>query len=245
MTSEAVLVQTFVEIADTLVDDFDIVDLLTVLADRCVEVLDVDAAGIMVSSADGELRVLASSSAAMRLLELFELQHEDGPCPDAFRTGERTSSSSLTHDLSRWPRFSARAIEVGFGAVDALPMRLRGRTIGALNLFRAGEGALNEADLVAAQPFADVATIAVLQHQAASEANALNEQLTFALNSRVAIDQAKGMVAERLTVGIDDAFAQLRTYARSRNLRLVDVARDVLDGSLAASELSTTKGPTG
>ena len=237
MTRETALIQTFVEIADTLVDDFDVVDLLTVLADRCVEVLDVDAAGLMIASADGELRVLGSSSNAMRLLELFEVQAQQGPCFEAYTTGAAVYGELGDSADDRWNEFASRAIEAGFRSVQALPMRLRGHTIGALNLFRHTSGPLDGPDLAAAQAFADVATIALRQQRAAAEATEVNQQLTNALNSRVAIEQAKGMVAERLVIDMENSFGCLRAYARNNNLRLVDVARDVIDGSLASTEL--------
>ncbi len=239
MSREALLVRTFVELADTLVDDFDVVELLTILADRCVEVLDVAAAGLMVASVDGVLRVVASSSDAMRVLELFELQSEDGPCPECFRTGLPVVNQQLDRVDARWPRFAPRAREAGFESVHALPMRLRGQTIGALNLFRAVPGNLDETDVTAAQAFADVATIAVLQQRAVAEAQVVNDQLTRALNSRIVIEQAKGMVAERTGVGMELAFARLRAHARNHNLRLVDLAQGVIDGSQPVATLDS------
>jgi len=237
MTKEALRVRTLVELADTLVDDFDVVELLTLLTDRCVEVLDVTAAGLMLVAPDGDLRVVASSSEAMRTLELFELQAEEGPCLDCYRTAQPVVNQNLATVNGRWPRFAAEAIEAGFHSVHALPMRLRGNIIGALNLFRTDLGELNEADLEMAQAMADVATITILQHRAAIEAQDLNEQLNHALNSRVVIEQAKGMVSEREQLNMEQAFKMLRNHARAHNLRLVDVARDVIDGTLAASKL--------
>jgi GAF domain-containing protein len=237
MTSEALRVRTLVELADTLVDDFDIVELLTLLTDRCVDVLDVSAAGLMLVAPDGDLRVVASSSEAMRTLELFELQAEEGPCLDCYRTARPVVNQNLATVNGRWPRFAAEALDAGFHSVHALPMRLRGNIIGALNLFRTDLGEMNDADLEMAQAMADVATITILQHRAALEAQDLNDQLNHALNSRVVIEQAKGMVSEREQVDMEDAFTMLRNHARSHNLRLMDVARDVIDGKLAASSL--------
>ena len=237
MTREALLARTLVELADTLVDDFDVIDLLIRLADRCVEVLDVEAAGIMLAAPDGQLRVMASSSEAMRVLELFEIQAQEGPCLDSYKSGMPV----VVHDLSAadglWPRFAAEAREAGFQAVNALPMKLRGTVIGALNLFRVDLGEMGPDDLEVAHAFADVATIAILQHRAAHEAQVINEQLTYALNSRVVIEQAKGMVAERLGLDMERSFTALRTHSRNHNLRLVDVANAVIDGSLVASAL--------
>jgi GAF domain-containing protein len=237
MSREEMLARTMVELADTLVADFDVVELLTRLTDRCVEVLDVEAAGIMLAAPDGDLRVMAASSETMRVLELFELQSQEGPCLDAFRTGRPVVNQDLVSIDGRWPQFGAVAIAAGFRAVHALPMRLRGVVIGALNLFSAGPGQMPQADIDAAQAMADVATIAILQHRAALEAQILNEQLSYALNSRIVIEQAKGMVAERETVNMEEAFAMLRNHARNHNLRLVEVARDVIASKLSVSAL--------
>jgi GAF domain-containing protein len=238
---EAVLAKTFVELADTLVADFDVVELLTLLADRCVDVLHVGAAGLMLVGPDGALRVMASSSEAMRVLELFEIQAREGPCVDCFRTGRPVVNRDLAADKTRWPRFAVEALNAGFHSAHALPMRLRGNGIGALNLFHVGEGAMLEDDINAAQALADVATIAILQHRATLESQVLNEQLHHALNSRILIEQAKGMVAENQGLNIEESFAVLRNYSRNHNLRLVDVADSVIGGSLPASAL----GPPG
>jgi GAF domain-containing protein len=240
MTRESQLVRTVVELADTLVDDFDVVDLLTLLADRCVEVLDVQAAGIMLAAPDGQLRVMASSSEAMRVLELFEIQAQEGPCFDCHRSGQPVANRDLAGRNGRWPRFAAEALAAGFRSAHALPMRLRGSVIGALNLFRTEEGELQPTELEIAQALADVATIAILQHRAALEAQVLNEQLTHALNSRVVLEQAKGMVAERLNLDMERSFATLRGHARNHNLQLSVVAQAVIDGSLATSRLESS-----
>ena len=237
MNREAVIARTLVELADTLVGDFDVVDLLTQLADRCVDLLDAEAAGIMLTAADGQLRVMASSSDAMRVLELFEIQEQEGPCLDANRTGLPLVNQDLSSEDGRWPTFAPEALAAGFRSVHALPMRLRGSVIGALNLFRADVGEMGSADLEIAQAFADVATIAILQYRAAREAQVVSEQLGQALNSRVAIEQAKGMVAERLDLDMEQAFTTLRGHARSHNLRLVDVAAAVIEGTLQPSAL--------
>ncbi len=236
MSRETMLARTLVELADTLVADFDVVELLTLLADRCVDVLDVGAAGLMLVAPDGDLRVMASSSETMRVLELFEVQSQEGPCLDCYRTGRGVASNDLEAD-ERWPRFSAEALAAGFHSVQALPMRLRGSIIGALNLFHPQAGEMRPADLVAGQALADIATIAILQHRAALEAQILNEQLNHALNTRIVIEQAKGVVAERDGVDMEKAFTTLRNHARSHNLRLADVAGDVISGKLAASAL--------
>jgi len=243
MPREAILAKTLVELADTLVADFDVVELLTLLVDRCVEVLDVGAAGLMLVAPEGDLRVMASSSEAMRVLELFELQAQEGPCLDCYRTGRPVVNQDLATVNGRWPRFAAEALAAGFRSVHALPMRLRGTVVGALNLFHVEPGEMHQADVDAAQALADVATIAVLQHRAALEAQVLNEQLNHALNSRIVIEQAKGMVAERRNLEMEEAFAALRTYARNHNLRLADVARGVIDGTVAVPRLESSPPP--
>jgi GAF domain-containing protein len=237
MSREALLARTFVELADTLVADFDVVELLTVLTDGCVDVLDIGAAGLMLAAPEGDLRVMASSSEATRVLELFELQSQEGPCLDCYRTGQPVVNQDLATVNGRWPRFAAEALAAGFHSVHALPMRLRGTVIGALNLFHIEPGEMRQADVAAAQAMADVATIGVLQHRAALEAQVLNEQLNHALNSRIVIEQAKGIIAEREGLNMEQAFSTLRNHARYHNLRLVDVAGDVIGGTLAASAL--------
>jgi GAF domain-containing protein len=237
MPRETLLARTLVELADALVADFDVVELLTVLTDGCVDVLDVGAAGLMLVAPEGDLRVMASSSEAVRVLELFELQSQEGPCLDCYRTGQPVVNKDLATVDGRWPRFAAEALAAGFHSVHALPMRLRGDVIGALNLFHIEPGEMRHADVAAAQAMADVATIAILQHRATLESQVINEQLNHALNSRIVIEQAKGMVAERSGVDMEQAFSTLRNHARNHNLRLVDIARDVIDGTLAAAAL--------
>jgi GAF domain-containing protein len=227
-----------VELADTLVDDFDVVELLTRLTDRCIDVLDVAAAGIMLVAPDGALRVMASSSEAMRVLELFEVQAAEGPCLDCYRTAQPVLNVDLAAVNGRWPRFAAEALEAGFHSVNAFPMRLRGTIIGALNLFHIEPGQMAPPDIEAAQALADVATIAILQHRAVAEAQHINEQLQNALNSRIVIEQAKGMVGERANLNMEEAFSKLRAHARDNNRRLVDVARDVISGALSAASLA-------
>jgi GAF domain-containing protein len=237
MPRESLLAQTLVELADSLVDDFDVVELLTLLTDRCVEVVGASAAGILLMSADGELGVMASSNEATRILELFELQCQEGPCYDCYQTGALIVAPDLTAADGRWPHFAAESLAAGFRSVHAVPMRLRGTTIGALNLFRQETGALDEADAQAAQALADVATIAILQNRALLAAQVVNEQLQNALHSRIVIEQAKGVVAERSGIDVEKAFTLLRAYARNHGRRLADVAHDVIDRKFGATDL--------
>ncbi|MGQ0615871.1 MAG: GAF and ANTAR domain-containing protein [Acidimicrobiia bacterium] len=245
MPREALLARTFVELADTLVDDFDVVELLTLLTDRCVEVLDASAAGLMLVSPEGDLRVVASSSEAMRMLELFELQAQEGPCLDCYRTGEPVINADLQTIDGRWPRFAPEAIDAGFRSVHALPMRLRSVVIGSLNLFRAEEGEMSDADVLAGQALADVATIALLQHRVVLEVQTVNEQLNYALNSRIVIEQAKGMLSERAGVNLEEAFSRLRGYARRNNARLLDCGQRFIDGTLTVVDIELADPPRG
>ncbi len=237
MTRESLLIATLVELADNLVDNFDVIDVLTVLSNRCVDAIDVDAAGVMLSSPGGELAFLASSSESMRVLELFQIQSDQGPCIDCFRDGRAIVNYELSEADELWPLFTPRALAQGFRSVHCLPMRLRGRTIGALNLFRTTQGPLDDEDIVVAQGLADVATIAILQHRTNLDAQTLNGQLSIALNSRIIIEQAKGMVSQTVNCGMDDAFGHLRAHARNHNLGLTEVARRVVERELAIEDL--------
>jgi len=224
------LSETFVELTDTMIADFDIIDFLHVLTGRSVELLDVSAAGLLLADPRGELRVVAASSEAARLLELFQLQSDQGPCLDCFRSGRSVAVADLGAD-HRWPRFAAAAGQAGFCAVQALPMRLRDQVIGALNLFRETAGPFDAEVMRVGQALADVATIGLLQERSVRRKETLNEQLQTALNSRVIIEQAKGKLAERLGIDVNQAFALLRDQARNRNQRLSDLARAFVDGT--------------
>jgi GAF domain-containing protein len=243
MAQQSGLAETLVELADTLVADFDVVDFLHTLALRCTELFDAAEAGLMLADQRGGLRVVASSSERARLLELFEVQNEQGPCLDCFRSGSRVVSEDLDADLNRWPLFVPEALNAGFRSVHALVLRCQSQVIGALNIFRTPPGGLLEADLVAAQAMADVATIGILQQRAVQEARVLAEQLQSALNSRVIIEQAKGVLAERARVNLDDAFGMLRGYARNHNSRLRDVAEAVITGTVVIERVRRPRRP--
>ncbi len=237
MPNQELLVRTLVEMADSLVADFDVVDLLTLLSERCVQTLDVATAGVMLATPAGNLAVVASSSDGMRTLELFQLQSDEGPCVDCFQTRQPVVNIQLGEAAGRWPKFAPHALAAGFQSVHSLPMRLRGATIGALNMFRKEKGTLGGDDVTAAQALADVATIAILQHQAALDAQRLNQQLSGALQSRILIEQAKGKISESANVDMDQAFLWLRGHARNHNIRLGDLARDIAEGTIAAGSL--------
>jgi transcriptional regulator with GAF, ATPase, and Fis domain len=230
--TEQQLAEAFVTLADTLVDDFDVVDFLHELTVRCARVLGVSAAGVLLTDQRGVLRVVAASTEQTRLLELLQSQTNRGPCPECFHTGRPVAVADLSAPdaATRWPRFVAEARRIGFASVHALPMRLRTDVIGALNLFCTRPGALDEDTTRLAQALADVATIGLLQARAIRNREVLAEQLQTALNSRVVIEQAKGVIAERHQVDVDQSFTLLRSTARSSNRRLSDLARAIVDG---------------
>jgi transcriptional regulator with GAF, ATPase, and Fis domain len=243
MTRERLLAEAFVDAADTLVEDFDVIDFLHTLAEHCVRLLDVDAAGIMLADRAGSLYPAASSTENARLLELFELQTDAGPCIDAFTTGRAVVNVDLHASAARWPRFAEAAEATGFVSAHALPLRLREDVIGTLNLFCTKAGPLSDQDERTGQALADVATVGILAQRSLMHAELLAAQLQTALNSRVAIEQAKGVLAERRGVGVDEAFTLLRAHARNHQLRLSDLARDVADGSSTDAELLGGVGP--
>jgi transcriptional regulator with GAF, ATPase, and Fis domain len=227
------LSNTFVDLADTLVADFDVIDFLHMLTDRSVALLSASAAGVMLADPRGELRLAASSNEAAGLLELFQLQNDQGPCLDCFRTGQPVTAADLTSPSQQWPRFATAATEAGFRRVEALPMRLRDQVIGALNLFRVDPAPFDPAELRIGQALADVATIGLLHERNVRRTETVAEQLQRALNSRVVIEQAKGKLAERLGMDMDQAFGLLRDYARNSNQRLTDVAANFVNSATA------------
>lgn len=226
------LLDTFVKLADTLIDDYDVVDLLQFLVDTCRDVLDTTAAGILLADARGELEVVASTSEASRLVEVMQLSAEQGPCIESFRSGRRVSVPDIEASKDEWWQFRGSALAQGFRSVDALPLRLRDATIGTLNLLRSTPGAAAEDSILAAQAFADVATIGILHERTLRESAILSDQLQAALNSRIIIEQAKGVVSYTRGVSIDEAFTLMREYARSHSMGLSIVAARVVDRSL-------------
>jgi transcriptional regulator with GAF, ATPase, and Fis domain len=231
------LARTFVELADTLVADFDLIDFMSVVVERCAELLDSAEVGLALAATRGELRVMASSTERMRALELIEFQNDEGPCRDCLLSGEQVLNHRLDQSEDRWPRFTPQARDAGFQMVHALPLRLRSEVIGAMNVFSPELRELEPEDVHLTQALADAATIGILQERAVKHGADLAGQLQGALNSRIVIEQAKGIVAERRQVDMDEAFALLRSYARSNRKQLSDVARAIIDHSLAPAEL--------
>ncbi|MGH3982170.1 MAG: GAF and ANTAR domain-containing protein [Pseudonocardiaceae bacterium] len=225
------LARTLVELADTLVDEFDLVEFLHLLVDRCVELLEVSATGLMLADAHGRLRVMASSAENIRLLELFQLQNQEGPCLECYRTGAPVRHPDLAEAADRWPRFAPVATGSGFRTVHALPMRLRSQVIGALNLFHTEANALAPEVTRIGQAMADVATIGLIQERALRQHDILVDQLQAALDSRVLIEQAKGVLAERHGIDPGEAFTLLRTTARNQGQRLTELASAVIEGT--------------
>ncbi|MCU1501042.1 MAG: hypothetical protein JWM12_396 [Ilumatobacteraceae bacterium] len=230
----------FVEIVDTLVDRFDVIDVLTLLASRCVELLDTSAAGILLVDDDGNLRVMGASTEQIGLLELFQIQNEQGPCLDCFRNGVVVTNADLAAG-SPWPLFAEQSIAAGFLSVCAVPMRFRDLTIGCLNLFVGPPRALLAADVTLARALADVATIAIMQDQATRAAAIREGRLQSALVSRIAIEQAKGMIAEHSRVDMEEAFTRLRNFARSNNRGLTDTARALVAGRISIDLIVATR----
>jgi GAF domain-containing protein len=234
---EALATQMFVQLADTLVDDFDVIDLLTALAGRSIELLGAAAAGILLADDSQRLRVMAASSETVELLELFQVQNDEGACLDCYSSGEAIIVADL-HLEPRWPLFGPECLRAGFPSVCALPLRIRSRTLGCLNLFMTEPFALSESDVALGQALADVCSITIVQDEANRSAALRELHLEHALHSRVLIEQAKGMIAERASLTMNDAFARLRTYARNNNLPLTETARDVVEGRLSIDVLS-------
>ena len=228
---------TLIELADTLVSDFDLLDYLGLLLERSSSALDAAAGGVMLTDGNGDLQVLASTDEQMRLMELFELQRYEGPCVDAHRRGELVVEPDLAA-RARWPQFTPEAIARGYRAAYAFPMRLRGEQIGALNLFRSQPGSVDAQLVHATRTFADMAAVGILQERAVRQGHDLAQQLQGALQSRIVLEQAKGIVAERAGCEMGEAYQLLRWHGRNHNRTLREVAASVVAGELSAADLT-------
>jgi transcriptional regulator with GAF, ATPase, and Fis domain len=229
---EAELLRAFAGFADTLVASYDVVDLLQRLVDTCSDLLEVTASGVLLADETGDLDLLASTSEASRLVEVIQLGAFSGPCIESFTTGQIVSLPDIALSPPRWDRFREKALGQGFESIYAIPLRLREKTIGTLNLLSDTKGELPEDDLIAAQAFADVATIGILHQRTLHESETIREQLQTALNSRITIEQAKGVIAQLHHVSIDEAFTVIREYARSHQQGITTVADAIVDRSL-------------
>ncbi|WP_370937913.1 GAF and ANTAR domain-containing protein [Amycolatopsis sp. cg13] len=236
-SSENDLLRAFVDMADTLVDEYDVADMLHRLAQYCVTLLGASAAGLLLADQRGGLEVVASSDESTRMLELLQLQTEQGPCLDAYRSGEPVVVEDLVKQAARWPGFVPEATAAGIHSVHALPMRLRRQVIGTLNLFGRGRSPLTGSALSVARVLADIATIGILQERAIRRGELLTEQLQHALNSRVVIEQAKGVLAHAGGLAMEVAFERLRSYSRGHNRRLSEVAEAVASNELRPDEI--------
>jgi len=232
MITDSRVRETFIELTDTLVKDFDVIDYLERLADRCTELLGVSACGILLVDHHGVLNLVGASTEQTRLLELSQLQNAEGPSLDAYHTGQPVQRADLGDADPRWPRFAAAARAAGFASVQALPMRLREEQLGAVSLFSAEPGLLDADTIALGQALSDAATIGIVHQRALLAKEVVTEQLQTALNSRILIEQAKGFLAERFTVSVEDAFGMMRRYARDHQRKLTDVAADITAGRL-------------
>ena len=236
MTHETELASAFVEMAEALVSGQSLGEFLHLLSCRSIELLDVDAAGVMLADEHDRLRAIAASSEDTHMLEVFALQHQEGVCLDVYRTG-KPEQTSTAGTAERWPNFSKLALAHGYGWVCGLPLRHGDEIIGALNLFRRKDEPLGDHDVRLGQALADVATVALMQRRETTQARRQATQLQAALDSRVLIEQAKGVLAERLDVTPDEAFVALRRQARDANRKLVDLAHEIVMGKTdSASE---------
>ncbi len=233
------LVETFVELADTLVEDFDLLEFLATLSGRVVELGLATEAGILLADETGDLQFVAASHERAQLLELFQVQAREGPCMDCFRTGAAVLVDDLEGEVERWPAFAPRALEAGFRSVQAVPLRLRGTRLGALNLFLTRTGGVHAEGRTIVQGMADVATIGLLQQREIHRAHDVERQLQQALHSRVTVEQAKGILSEQTELEMVAAFELLRAHARRTSTKLGVVARLVVEGTLTATDLAT------
>jgi hypothetical protein len=233
---ETQVLEAVVTLVDSLLDDFDVVDLLTDLTVRCSQLLDVAATGLLLADPLQQLRLLAVTSEQARELELFQLQADEGPCVDCYSTGQPISVADLRVAVRRWPQFVPAALDAGFASVHAVPMRAAGIVLGAVGLFGTRHGELNEADLLVAQTLAHVACVAILQEHPPTP-DTVMPQLRSALAGRVVVEQAKGFLRESVNVSVEDAFRLLRTYAHANGEHLTEVARRLMSDRAARPEL--------
>jgi GAF domain-containing protein len=224
---ETAVSAAFVALASDLANGRDVVDMLSGLTETCAQLLDISSAGLLLADRRKTLRLAAASSEETRALEVFQLQSDQGPCLDCYRDGIPVTIPDLRLAAKRWPKFVLTATGHGFRSVHAVPLRLHDQILGTLGMFGVHPGSLNSADLSLAQAFADVASVALIQDRTAADSSAVNSQLQFALDSRIAIEQAKGVLAQYAGLDMPTAFAVLRSYARHHNLRLADLARSV------------------
>jgi GAF domain-containing protein len=232
------LSKIFVEVADTLVDDFDLPGFLHMLAVRTAGLAGASSVGLLLADHRGELCYMAASDERARLLVRSQVQAGEGPCYEAFRRVEPVLNADLRATGGCWPDFRRHALEAGFRSVHAFPMRLRQDVIGALIVFGGTVGGdINHAGVQIVQALADVATIALLQERAVRRGELLTGQLQAALHSRIVIEQAKGAISQAHGMSVDAAFGTLRSFARRNNRKLTEVATEVLESPARLASL--------
>ena len=236
---EQQLVDTFLSLADSLTDRFDVVDVLDTLAERCAALLSATGVGVLIENARGSLEVVASSGHKSELLEIMQLAFDEGPCIEAYHSGNVVLIEEIEEIADQWPKFAAAAKSLGFRSVYAMPMRLRDTTIGSLNMFRMTTGPVDPADAAVARAFTEVATITILQQRSLTEAALVREQLETALASRIVIEQAKGIIASTHGVDMEAAFGYIRNRARSTKTPLSDIARAIVEGAAPLQRAET------
>jgi GAF domain-containing protein len=236
-TRERKVIGAFVNLSNELTGDYDVIDMLTTLTTDCAGLLDVTSAGLLLADEKGVLHLAASSSERTQHLETFQLQRDQGPCLDSYRTNDVVIVPDLPAEVGRWPQFARAADDAGFVSVHAVPMRLRKQSIGTLGLFGSTVGRLGQGDLELAQALAHVASVAIINEKAAGDREAVNAQLQHALTSRIALEQAKGILAQTGNLEMGDAFSVLRRYARDHGRKLSDVAAAVVDRRLDGTDV--------
>jgi GAF domain-containing protein len=241
ITRERQIFMTFVELADTLVDDFDLVEFLASLSERVVDLGFASEVGILLVDEAGDLQFLAASHERTQLLELYQVQSEEGPCQDCFATGVPVSVVELAGAHDRWPNFAPKALAAGFRSVQAVPLRHHGTVLGAMNLFLTEPGGIPDEELTIMQAMADVATIGLLQQRELHRAHTVASQLQHALHSRIAIEQAKGIISEQAQVTTDAAFELMRRFSRNNNRKLASVSLEIVGGAVTASVLTAPR----
>lgn len=230
------VLEAVVSLVDSLLDDFDVIELLIHLTEKCTQLLDIASAGLLLVGPTGHLHLMAATSERTHDLELFQLQSDEGPCLDCYTTGQPVSVADLRAEAQRWPRFVAVASAAGFASVHAVPMRAAGMVLGSLGLFGTTAGELNPADLAVGQTLAHVATVAILQEHPPTQ-TAVLPRLNSALANRIVVEQAKGFLRARLDIPIDEAFTLLRRYARSHGEHLTSVARSLVSDPSSRPEI--------
>lgn len=235
---EARLNTALIAAADTLITDFDVLELLHTLVERCTSIIDIDAGGLMLVDGNGQLQLMTSTSTTADLVEIVQLNADRGPCIDCFTTGTAVSVPNIQHTDGRWPEFQKAAMQNGFFSAHATPLKLHGRVIGTMNLFANKRGALTEHDVAVAQALSDVVTIGILQEQVVRDGNILAAQLNRALDSRILMEQAKGIVSQTVSLTMDQAFAAIRTHARNNNLTIRAVAAGINDRTISIDTIT-------